>query len=290
MKKLTILSAIAMSGLIYSTANAQMSIRLGFHFGTPVAVQRAPVYEAPATVSYDDDDDYYYLPDVGAYYSVNEQCYYYYDGDSWISAAYLPGEYRDYDWRTARRYEVRAPRPYMHDEIYRSKYHGHEVDAWAHGDNHEHFNAPAQRDYGRQFDNRFGESYQRPMPHDNGNHFENREQGGYNQPAPQNNNQRWGNHGQGGFSQPSSQNNEHWGNRGQGNYGQPAPQNNGQRFNNSEQGSTSHSAQPNRGGAGYNQPSNQNSRDRGNSGGGQQHYTSNNSPQGGFSARRMTRF
>lgn len=288
MKKLTILSAIAMSGLIYSTANAQMSIRVGLHFGTPVAVRTAPVYNEPASVNYD-ADDYYYLPDVGAYYSVNEECYYYFDGDSWISAAYLPGEYRDYDWRTARRFEVRAPRPYMHDEIYRSKYNGHEVSAWARADHQERYNAPVQRGYDQHFDNRGQSSYHQSAPQNNGPRFENRGQGSYNQPAPQNNGQRFENRGQGGYSQPAPQNNgQRFENRGQGGYNQPATQNNGQRFNNNGQGSTSQSAQPSRGQGGYTQPSGQNGHDRGNNGGGQ-HYV-NNSPQGGLSDRRMTRF
>lgn len=269
MKKLTILSAIAMSGLIYSTANAQMSIRVGLHFGTPVAVRTAPVYNEPVGVSYDGDDDYYYLPDVDAYYSVSEQCYYYFDGDSWISAAFLPGEYRDYDWRTARRYEVKAPRPYMHDEIYRSKYNGHEVGAWAHGNNNEHYSAPVQRSYSQSFDNGGQGNYRQPAQRDNSQRFENHGQVMNNQPAAQSNGQRWGNRGQGGSNQP-------------------AQQNNSQRFNNSGQGSTSHSAQPNRGQGNYSQPSNQSGHDRGNSSNGQ-HYTSN-SPQGGFSARKMTRF
>jgi len=261
MKKLTILSAIAMSGLIYSTANAQMSIRVGLHFGTPVAVQRSTVYDDAAQISYDGDDDYYYLPDVDAYYSVSEQCYYYFDGDSWISAAFLPGEYRDYNWRTARRYEVRAPRPYMHDEIYRSRYNGREVSAWAHTNNYEHYNAPVQRNYEERFDNRRQDNYRQSTPRTNDQRFENRRQGMNNQPAVQNNSQRWGGRAQGGYTQP-------------------APQNNGQRFNNSEQGSTSQSARPGRGQRGNGQSSAQN---------GGEHYTQN-SPRGGFSARTMTRF
>ena len=123
MKKLIIISAIALSGLVYNTADAQVGIRVGFHFGprrvyaAPVAVEQVPVYN-------NNDDDYYYLPDVDAYYSVNEQCYYYFDGDSWISAAYLPGEYRDYDWRSARRFEVREACPYLRDDVYSTRYNG----------------------------------------------------------------------------------------------------------------------------------------------------------------------
>jgi hypothetical protein len=160
MKKLFILSAIAFSGLIYSKADAQIGIHVGFHFhlprlvipAPPVVVERtadeqpAPVYqEQPADyqeqpVAYQDQapayndnaDDYYYLPDVDAYYDVNNQCYFYFDGDNWISAAYLPGEYRSYDWRSARRFEVRAARPYMHDDFYRSRFNGHQVAGFAH--------------------------------------------------------------------------------------------------------------------------------------------------------------
>jgi hypothetical protein len=131
MKKLVLISAIAMSGLFYNTANAQVRLHFGFHISAPrvfiparvVVSQPAPVaYAEPA--NYNGDDDYYYLPDVDAYYSVNEGCYYYMDGNQWVSAAYLPGAYRDFDWRSARRFEVRAPRPFMHDDYYRSKFNG----------------------------------------------------------------------------------------------------------------------------------------------------------------------
>ena len=131
MKKLVLISAIAMSGLFYNTANAQVRLHFGFHISAPrifiparvVVSQPAPV-EYAGTANYNGDDDYYYLPDVDAYYSVNEGCYYYMDGDQWISAAYLPGAYRDFDWRSARRFEVRAPRPFMHADYYRSRFNG----------------------------------------------------------------------------------------------------------------------------------------------------------------------
>src|ERR1700712_1489523 len=129
MKKLTIISAIALSGLLYNTADAQIRIHLGLNFSPrPVVyvpareVVAQPAYYEPA--NYSGDEDYYYLPDVDAYYSVPEQCYYYNNGGSWVSAVYLPGAYRDYDWRSVRRYEVRAPRPFMHNDYYRTRYNG----------------------------------------------------------------------------------------------------------------------------------------------------------------------
>ena len=120
-----------MSGLFYNAANAQIRLHVGINLSprrvyvperVVVAEQAPVVYSEP--VNYDGDEDYYYLPDVDAYYSVNDECYYYNDGERWVNAAYLPGAYRDFDWRYARRYEVRAPRPYLHAEYYRNHYNG----------------------------------------------------------------------------------------------------------------------------------------------------------------------
>lgn len=131
MKRLAIISAIVLSGMFYNTASAQVRLHLGIRFGVPhvyVPPRVAVVASTPAVynedVNYaDNDDDYYYLPDVGAYYSVPEQCYYYNNGDAWVSAAYLPG-YHNFDWRNARRFEVHASRPYMNDNFYRTKFGG----------------------------------------------------------------------------------------------------------------------------------------------------------------------
>ncbi|MEO6523420.1 MAG: hypothetical protein ABIN91_17180 [Mucilaginibacter sp.] len=117
MKKLMIMSAIAMSGLMYQTANAQIGVHFNINLGVrPVVVQQAPVYDA----------DYYYLPEVEAYYSVSQHCYYYQDGGRWTSAVYLPGAYRNYDWQHANHYAVRESRPYLHNDVYRARYGGFE--------------------------------------------------------------------------------------------------------------------------------------------------------------------
>ena len=98
-------------------------------------VEQEPAYqdEAYQEPAYDNsNDDYYYLPDVDAYYSVDQQCYYYNDGDNWVSAAYLPGDFSDYDWRYAPHYQVRAMRPYLHNDFYREHYNGHFIGNWNH--------------------------------------------------------------------------------------------------------------------------------------------------------------
>jgi len=180
MKKLIIVSAIAISGLFYNTANAQISFHLGIHLWPhhiyvqpAIDVQSAPVeYANDDQANYDANDDYYYLPDVGAYYSADQQCYYYFDGDNWISAAYLPG-YQNYDWRNARHYEVRAPRPYLHDDMYRARFHGAQGN-WAHYANN----------YNR--DDHNYNAYNGQQHFDN-QHFDNRGQGGYAQANYMNN-------------------------------------------------------------------------------------------------------
>jgi hypothetical protein len=304
MKKLTILSAIALSGLIYNTADAQIRVSLGLHFATrPVVVQQQPVYEE-SPVNYDAADNYYYLPDVDAYYNVNEEAYYYNDGDRCVSAAYLPGSYRNYDWRSARRYEVHASRPYMHNEVYRSRYSGSADNNRWRNDNYgrsrggfgEGSDNRSHDGYGRGNDNRGQSGYGQPSQqgrgqggygqgNDNrsrggyGQGNDNRGQGGYGQPSQQGQSGR----GQGGYGQPSQPNQP---GRGQGGYGQPA---NGQGQGQPSQpgrgqggyGQPSQPTQPGRGQGNGNQPSNQNG------GGGDAHYTQNRS-QGGSRDHRMS--
>jgi hypothetical protein len=231
MKKIAILSVIALSGLIYNTANAQIRVHVGFNLGQPVVyeqpVYEQPVYEQPEQV-YDDesDDDYYYLPDVGAYYSVSNECYYYNDGDNWISAAYLPGSYRNYDWRSVRRYEIHEQRPFARDDFYRSRFNGRQVAAFRHFNrdngfgggyrNDDHHNHDAYYRNDNHFNNR-GDDYNHHGQNRGGdNHYGSRQQG-YDGRSNQNS----GNRGQGG------QQYQNWGNNGSdhGSSAQPSNQN-----------------------------------------------------------------
>ncbi|WP_311947479.1 hypothetical protein [Mucilaginibacter terrae] len=160
MKKFFLTIIIAASGLATQTANAQIgiSIQIG-----PRVVQRPVVY-----------DDFYYLPEVEAYYSVPEHCYYYMDGRSWVSAAYLPGRYHDYDWRSARRYQVRTQRPFDNHDYYRNRFGGNAGRDWNRNwDNNQYANRGYdRRDNNRNDDRRFD------SPYDSNNAG----RGGYNQP------------------------------------------------------------------------------------------------------------
>jgi hypothetical protein len=241
MKKIALISALAVSGLFYNNADAQIKLSLGLRLpGVHVAVN-TPVY-----ADYNAGDDYYYLPDVDAYYSVAEQCYYYNDGNNWISAAYLPGEYRNYDWRNARNYEVRAHRPYLNADVYRERYRGN-VNNWGRNDNHYDNRTYANRDNRGDYRN----DRQR---------FDNR------------NDQR-DSHEQGTFTRPSQQN------RSDNNYSQPNQSNRGQgNYNHPSQGGRNQS-QPARG---QEQPTRQNGnsqQQRGNNAGGE-HFTDNHDRNG----------
>jgi hypothetical protein len=235
MKKLILMSALVMGGLGIKTADAQLGIHVNLRFGTPVY---AP---APVVVNEPVYDDYYYLPEVQAYYSVGENSYYYQDGDNWVSAAYLPGRYRNFDWRTAQRYEIHANRPYMHDDVYRSRFGGNmnRGNVYAQGgfNNRERFdNNRAQHQYdNRKDDNRGGYDRRDDRNQNNYNQNPGRTQGGYNQPS-QGQNQGGYNQGQNpgrnqggnGNSQPAQGQQGGRGNGQQGGNSQPANHNGGQ--------------------------------------------------------------
>jgi hypothetical protein len=209
MKKSVILSAILFSGLVYNTAKAQVSIHIGFN--TPVRHVYVPAPQPVETV-YDDDfdnsDDYYYLPEVEAYYSIPLNRYFYYNDSRWVSTAYLPGAYRSYDWRTARRFEVRGRRPYMNHDVYRGRWGGNNNRDWNRGNNY--YADRNNNRYNNRNDNRNRENWRRNDNRDKGNWGRNDNQGrgnwggdrsqpnqnnrGYdrnnNQSQPSNNNER----------------------------------------------------------------------------------------------------
>ena len=211
-------------------------------------VEQEPAYQDQGYQEpvYDNsNDDYYYLPDVNAYYSVGQQSYYYNDGDNWVSAAYLPGDFADYNWRYAPHYEVRANRPYLHNDFYREHYNGHFVSDWNHNQYRERNNGGhlAGRFHG---DNRFDNDNANRRGFDH--QFENRRDDHFN---GQNNHPDFNNH----ENRPMDQ--ERGGNFG---YNRQAEYNHGQQFN---QG---------------------NRQERANFGGGEQHFASYN-PRGSESHR-----
>jgi hypothetical protein len=285
MKKLAILSAIAVGSLFIGKANAQVSIQFGIHIPAhrvyvpappPPVVEEQPVYDDNDNVDVSADDDYYYLPEVEAYYNVGAGCYYYNDGSRWVSCAYLPGAYRDYNWRTAVRYEVRAPRPFMHHDFYRQRWGGYAGDHnnWGHRFDRRSVNGYAYR---QGWSGDRGNWGRRPNPYDNrgqgnwGGGRDNHNWGNGQQP----NNGNHDNHGGWGNGQQPNNNGNHggWGNGQQPNNGNHDNHGggNGQQPNNGNHGNW-----------GNGQPANGGGHDRGNGG---ERFTQN-----GNSGRGMRRF
>lgn len=112
MKKILLVTILAISGFFYgNTVNAQVRVNVNVNIGSQ------PVW---GPVGYD-YAQYYYLPDVDAYYYIPNHQYIYQDRGRWIYAAALPGRY-NYDPYRSYKVVVNEPKPYLHDDVYRSKY------------------------------------------------------------------------------------------------------------------------------------------------------------------------
>ena len=107
-----VLMLSASSVLLPSTSVAQVSVSLGFN------VERQPVW---GPTGYD-HVDYYYLPDIGVYYSVSQNRYYYSDRGRWRNSRSLPSRYHGYDLYNSYKVVVNDPKPYLHDDTYREQY------------------------------------------------------------------------------------------------------------------------------------------------------------------------
>jgi hypothetical protein len=204
MKSSILFSAITAAALFGTTANAQI-ISLGVQFGGGRGPVASVGVAAPVrTVVY---DDFYYLPEVDAYYSVDEDVYYYNDGYHWVPVTYIPG-YRNYDWRTATRYQIRGTRPYMNHTYYASRYGNR--DRYANNNRGGFNNRPDYRGNDR-FDNRrddrFDNRGNNGLNRGNDSRFDNNlgPQRGNDNDRGRNNQSSPSNRPQGGFGQPQGQ-------------------------------------------------------------------------------------
>jgi hypothetical protein len=249
MKKSIILSAILFSGLAFNSAKAQVSIHVGLNIpARPVYVPAPePVYDD----NFDDSDDYYYLPEVEAYYSIPLNRYFYMDGSRWISAAYLPGAYRNYDWRSARRFEIRGRRPYMNHNVYRGRWGGNDNRNWNRFNNN--YAGRNNNGYNGGYRDRGNWRYNQPNRNDD-NHG--RGNWANNQPSRDN----WGGRDRG--NQPNRNDDNHGGRGNWGDRQQGQPQQPNRNDDNRGGGGNWGNNQPQRGNNGFNQP-NRNDDNRG---------------------------
>ena len=64
---------------------------------------------------------YYYLPDIDAYYSIPNHTFVYLEGGNWVFGESLPDRFH-YDLYHGYKVVVNEPRPYLHADVYRTKY------------------------------------------------------------------------------------------------------------------------------------------------------------------------
>lgn len=113
MKKSLLITSLLIASVI-TTKNIQAQISVGVN----INIGSQPVW---GPVGYD-YVEYYYLPDIDAYYYVPRHQFIYLSGNRWIFSAYLPSRYRAYDLYSGYKVIVNEPRPYLHADIYRSRY------------------------------------------------------------------------------------------------------------------------------------------------------------------------
>lgn len=113
MKKI-ILAGALLFGIVISSQKAQAQVRVGLN----INVGSQPVW---GPVGYD-YAEYYYLPDIDVYYNVPRRQFVYFSNNQWVFAGALPPRYRGYDLYSGYKVVLNEPRPYLHADIYRSRY------------------------------------------------------------------------------------------------------------------------------------------------------------------------
>ncbi len=110
MKKILLLTTLAIGGIMVNTANAQV------HVNVNIGVQPA---WGPAGYDY---AEYYYLPDIEAYYCVPRREFVYFDGGRWLFSANLPGRCGNYDLYSGYKVVLNERDPWCHFNEHRSMY------------------------------------------------------------------------------------------------------------------------------------------------------------------------
>jgi len=112
MKKLMVMTALLLSGLVFQSASAQLRVSLNVNIGSQ------PVW-GPVGYSH---VEYYYMPDIDVYYYVPRQQYVYMDRGSWIFSASLPYRYNYYNIYSGYKVVINEPTPYRNAQVYRTRY------------------------------------------------------------------------------------------------------------------------------------------------------------------------
>ncbi len=66
---------------------------------------------------------FYYLPDLNIYYDVTNALFYFFSGNVWVSAKYLPAKYRVYDLYSLYKVVINDERtPWLNNSIHKKKF------------------------------------------------------------------------------------------------------------------------------------------------------------------------
>lgn len=112
MKKF-LLTAMVMGALLFnSETKAQVRIGVNLNIGT-----------RPSWGLRDNNaGDYYYMPEIDTYYDIPHRQFVYLQGRDWVFSSELPYQYRGYDLNRGYKVMINERRPYLHGDVYRSKY------------------------------------------------------------------------------------------------------------------------------------------------------------------------
>lgn len=112
MRKITLIAAAIFSGLLYTTAQAQISLN--------VNIGSQPAW---GPVGYDYVENYY-LPDIDTYYDVPNHQYVYFSDNTWVRSRTLPARYASYNINRGYKVVVNEPQPWTRANVIRTKYVG----------------------------------------------------------------------------------------------------------------------------------------------------------------------
>jgi hypothetical protein len=110
MKKITLIAATLLGSLLYTSANAQISLN--------VNIGSQPAW---GPVGYDYVENYY-LPDIDVYYDVPNQQYVYLNNNVWVRSRALPARYASYNINNGYKVVINEPQPWRRASVYRTKY------------------------------------------------------------------------------------------------------------------------------------------------------------------------
>jgi hypothetical protein len=111
MKKLLLTAMVMGAFLFFNETKAQVRIGVNINIGRPS-------WGVPGNYA----GDYYYMPEIDTYYDIPHRQFVYFQGNDWVFASSLPYAYRNYDLNRGYKVVVNEPRPYLHGNVYRTKY------------------------------------------------------------------------------------------------------------------------------------------------------------------------